>query len=268
MKFFSHWKMKRELLGLLDGDGYNDRTKKAVKTRQMELGISGDHVRQLRAAHFQASIEPILRRIGTARRYARDDEARIGELSKRLGISPKLPPEIRMYRDLWQYREKGTFEPRPVKTELRLARGEVCFHCCRATRGRATIRREYRSLLGGAIGFGMSNAVSIGVNQALPSYHEYEGFVAVSKGVLVVTNKGLAFVGSRQSTTISYDGLIDRLRLTDGLEITRMYGNPDVFRLSFFDLEYVDALLSIVVPAGILDTARTAVVPPTERRPS
>ena len=249
MKFFSQWKMKRELLGLLDGDGYNDRTKKAVKTRQMELGISGDYVRQLRAAHFQASIEPILRRIAAARRYSRDDEAQIGESSKRLGISPKLPPEIRMYRDLWQYREKGTFEPRPVKTDLRLAPGEVCFHRCPTTRGRARIRREYRGHVGGAIGFGMSNAVSIGVEQAFPSYHEYESFVAISTGVLVVTNKGLEFVGSRQSTRISYDGLIDRLRLTDGLEITRMYGNPVVFRLSFFDLEYVDALLSVVVPA-------------------
>ena len=265
MKFLSYWKLKRELLGLLDGDGYNDRTKKAARTRQMELGISDDYIRQLRTAHFQASIDPILGRIAAARRYTRDDEAQIGELNNKLGISPKLPPEIRVYRDLWEYREKGTFEPRPVKTDLRLAPGEVCFHRCPATRGRARIRQEYRGLVGGVVGFGMSNTVSIGVKQALPSYHEYESFVAVSKGVVAVTSKGLAFVGSHQSTTIPYDGLIDRLRLTDGLEITKMYGNPDVFRLSFFDLEYVDALLSVIVPAMISDTARTAVVLPTER---
>ena len=92
MKFFSHWRMKREFLGLLDGDGYNDRTKKAARTRQMELGISDDYIRQLRTAHFQASIEPILRRIAAARRYTRDDEAQIGELSDKLGIGPRHYP--------------------------------------------------------------------------------------------------------------------------------------------------------------------------------
>ena len=244
MKFFSHWRMKREFLGLLDGDGYNDRTKKAARTRQMELGISDDYIRQLRTAHFQASIEPILRRIAAARRYTRDDEAQIGELSDKLGIGPTLPPEIRVCRDLWQYREQGAFEPRPVKTDLRLAPGEVCFHRCPSTWGKARIRRNYQGFVGGVVGFGMSNAVTIGAKQALPSHHEYESFVAVSEGVLFVTNKGLAFIGSRQSTTISHGGLIDHLRLTDGLEITKMYGNPDVFRLSFFDLEYVDALLN------------------------
>ena len=94
----------------------------------------------------------------------------------------------------------------------------------------------------------MSNAVTIGVNQSLPSYHAYESFVAVSNGVLVVTNKKLEFIASRQPTTIEYEGLIDHRRLSDGLEITRIYGDPDVFRLSILDLEYVDALLSVVVP--------------------
>ena len=246
MKFLSHWKMKRELLSLLDGDGYNDQTIKAAKARRMELGISDDYVQQLRTAHFRASIQPLLRRIAAARRYTRGDEAQIGEISSKLGISPKLPPKIRVYRDLWEYRAKGTFELRPVKTDLRLAPGEVCFHRCPATRGRARIRREYRGYVGGAIRFGMSTAVSIGVEQALPSYHEYDSFVAISKGVLVVTNKRLAFVANRLSTNISYDGLIDHLRLTDGLQVTKTYGNPDVFRLSFLDLEYVDALLSVM----------------------
>ncbi len=250
MRFFSHRKMKRELMGLLDVDGYNERTKKAARTWQMEHGISDGQLWQLRTAHFKASIEPILRRIVAAGRYTRDDEAQIGELSSKLGISPKLPPAIKVYRDLWEYREKGTFEPRPVKTDLRLAPGEVCFHRCTATRGRARIRQEYRGYVGNFVRFGMSNAVTIGVNQSLPSYHAYESFVAVSKGVLVVTNKRLEFVASRQPTTISYEGLIDHRRLSDGLEITRMYGDPDVFRLSILDLEYVDALLSVIGPAG------------------
>ena len=148
MKFLSHWKMKRELLSLLDGDGYNDQTIKATKARRMELGISDQYVQQLRTAHFQASIQPILRRIAAARRYTRGDEAQIGEISSKLGISPKLPPEIRVYRDLWEYRVKGTFEPRPVKTDLRLAPGEVCFHRCPATRGRARISKGISGLCG------------------------------------------------------------------------------------------------------------------------
>ena len=236
-------------MGLLDVDGYNERTKKAARTWQMGRGISDGHTWQLRTAHFQASIEPILRRIVAAGRYTRDDEAQIGELGIKLGISPKLPPTIKVYRDLWEYQEKGTFEPRPVKTDLRLAPGEVCFHRCTATRGRARIRQEYRGYVGNFVRFGMSNAVTIGVNQSLPSCQAYESFVAVSKGVLVVTNKRLEFVASRQPTTIEYEGLIDHRRLSDGLEITRIYGDPDVFRLSILDLEYVDALLRVVVPA-------------------
>ena len=247
-------------MGLLDVDGYNERTKKAARTWQVERGISDGHIWQLRTAHFQASIEPILRRIVAAGRYTRDDEAQIGELRSKLGISPKLPPTIKVYRDLWEYQEKGTFEPRPVKTDLRMALGEVCFHRCPATRGRARIRQADRGHVGGVVGFGTSNAVTIGVNQSLPSSYEYESFVAVSKGVLIVTNKKLEFVGIRNSTTFAYEGLIDHRRVSDGLEITNMYGNPDVFRLSIFDLEYVDALLSVIGPAGILNAARRAIV--------
>ena len=265
MRFFSHRKMKRELLGLLDVDGYNERTKKAARTWQVERGISRGHIWQLRAAHFQARIEPILRRIAAAGRYTRDDEAQIGELRSKLGISPKLPPTIKVYRDLWEYREKGTFEPRPIKIDLRLAPGEVCFHRCTATRGRAGIRQEYRGHVGGVVGFGLSNAVSIGSNQALPSCYAYESFVAVSKGVLIVTDKKLEFVGIRQSTTFAYEDLIDHRRVSDVLEISQMYGNPDVFRLSILDLEYVDALLSVLKPDGNLNAARTAIVLPRGR---
>ena len=89
--------------------------------------------------------------------------------------------------------------------------------------------------------------------------------MAVSKGVLIVTDKKLEFVGIRQSTTFAYEDLIDHRRVSDVLEISQMYGNPDVFRLSILDLEYVDALLSVLKPDGNLNAARTAIVLPRGR---
>lgn|SRR3546814_436381 len=218
---------------------------------QAELGLSEEKAKSV----LRKQVLPlankltgrVLDRVKKTRRYSPDDEEEIRDICRQLKVTPDFDQvSLQIYRKLWEVEATGRLEPEPVEADIRLGRNEICYHYCPSVWLQMKTVREHHGYAGGSIGFRVAKGVTLRFGRAVPITSTREELVEKAGGELYVTNKKLAFIGQRSSTNVTYGRLARWEIYSDGIEVIKNSGKPDVFRLSEADIEYVDALLQTV----------------------
>jgi len=238
-------KVKKLVQEALSDDELTDDEIKSIENLLDESNISPQYVNKLRKKHFLKIASPIINRIRNNRRFSPDDEEYLIEIAEKLHAALNFD-EFTPYRKLWEIEKTGEFDPEPIAVNIRLSKNEECYYSANAVWTQLKTIRKHHGYVGGSVGFRVSKGVTLRLGKAVPSYSETEELVDISDGTLFVTNKKLIFDGERRSTTITYGRLISYQQYSDGIEIRKSSGKPDLFRLNPIDLEFVDALLQVV----------------------
>ena len=154
--------------------------------------------------------------------------------------------ELRVLRKLWEIDQSGEVVPEPRQANIRLSRGEVCYHACPAEWLQMRTARKHFGYVGSSIGFRVSKNVTLRFGAAVPVTSSNEELTALSAGDLFVTNKKLSFIGSARSTTVTYGRLARWDVWSDAISVEKSSGKPDVFKMEPAHAEYIDALLQAV----------------------
>jgi hypothetical protein len=243
---FRKRKFRKELEQAVADGVLTDDEVRYLEKRADDLGVDQEFVNKIRSSYVREQVQPILERIKTTRRYPPDDEAELHRLAVDLRFEPQLGPEFSMYRALWELENTGSMALRPVPTGIILPRGEECYHSAAASWNQVKRVRERTGYVGGAVSFRVAKGVRFSVGRAVPTYNEYEGLMEISSGVLYVTNKKLVFRGSKKSTSVPFGKLIDYALYSDGIELHKTSGKPDVFLMDAPDPEYTAALINAI----------------------
>lgn len=129
---------------------------------------------------------------------------------------------------------------------LRLAKNERCYHIACAVWAQVKVVRKHHGYIGGSIGFRVAKGITLRLGKAVPCISENEELVDISTGQLYVTNKKLVFIGERKSTNINLDRIATYEMYSDAIEIKKISGKPDVFKLDTQDIEFIDALFQVI----------------------
>lgn len=222
-----------------------------IERLQAELGLSEEKatgvLRKQVLPLAQKLTGRVLDRVKQSRRFSPDDEEEIREICRRLKVTPEIDrASLQIYRKLWEVETTGRLEPEPIAADIRLGRGEVCYHCCSAVWMQMKTVREHHGYAGGSIGFRVAKGVTLRFGRAVPITSTRDQLTEIAGGDLYVTNKKLAFIGQPRSTNVTYGRLARWDLWQDAIEVIKNSGKPDVFRLSEADIEYVDALLQTI----------------------
>jgi hypothetical protein len=242
--FFRNRKFRKDLEQAVADGVLTDEEVRFLEKRSEQLGIDQEFVNNIRSDHVRQQLKPFLEKVKNARRYSPDDEYALNRLAKNLRFEPQLGPEFVMYRALWELESTGSMTLRPIHAGVILTRGEECYHSAGAFWNQVKRVRERTGYVGGAVSFRVAKGVRFSVGRAVPTYNEYEGLMEVSPGILYVTNKKIVFRGNKKSTNISFGRLFDYTLYSDGIELHKTSGKPDVFLMDPPDPEYVAALIN------------------------
>lgn len=246
LSLFRKRKFRKELEQAVADGVLTDDEVRYLDQRASHLGIAQEFVNKIHSSHARQQVQPILDRIKTTRRYSPDDEAELNRLARDLRFEAQFGPEFNMYRGLWELENTGSITLRPISAGIILARGEECYHSAGASWNQVRQVRERTGYVGGAVSFRVAKGVRFSVGRAVPTYNKYEGLMEISSGVLYVTNKKLIFRGSKKSTSVPFGKLIDYALYSDGIELHKTSGKPDVFLMDPPDPEYTAALINAI----------------------
>jgi len=207
------------------------------------LGVDPDYIASVRSAHARRTFAPILAEIARRRRFSLDDEARLAKVAHDLQITPRFGPEFALYRRLWEAETTGHMTLEPITVDIRLKRGEQCYHSAPAVWAREKTVRRHHGYAGASIGFRVARGVTLRFGRAVPVASEDRELVDLAEGDLYVTDKRLIFVGDRRSTTITLGRILDCRAYEDALLVVKSSGPADIFRLDAIDIDYTAALL-------------------------
>ena len=243
--YFKKREIKREVMNALADGILTNEEILHIKNMQAELGIEDEYVEELISEYFDEAIQPILKRIRDSNRFSPYDEKELKRLERNLRINSFLEDELKIGRRLWELENYGEFTPEPVEADINLSPGEVCYHFCYATWLQLRRFRKNSGFVGGHFGSrSASSLVRLRVDKinTIP-YHD-DGFLhEVSSGTLYLTNKRVTFVGKSKSVHLTYIRVQDYELYRDAMQVNRVKGTPEIFKINFQDIEYMDAVL-------------------------
>lgn len=249
--FIKNRKLRKAIDKALADHVITDAEIEAINRLQVELGLADDKAQREYEKKVRGLVEKltgkVVARVQASRRFSPEDEQELMDICRQLKVKPELDLDsFRVYRKLWEVEETGRLEPEPIEADIRLARGESCYHRCPASWLQLRTVREHHGYVGGSIGIRVAKGVTLRFGRAVPITTTREQLTPLASGGLYVTNKKIAFVGSPRSTNVTYGRLARWELWQDAIEVIKNSGKPDVFRIAPVDIEYIDALLQTV----------------------
>lgn len=246
LSYFRKRKLRKVVRGALADGVLSEAEASSISDAQRELRLDSAVVDEERVRHFNKAIAPILRRARSSRRLSDKDHGTLMWIAERQQVTPSFGSDLAIYRALWEIENTGAFEPKPINANLRLGRGEECYHTCEAIWAQVKKVRTHHGYVGASIGFRVAKGVTLRLGKAVPQITEHEELQDIDSGSLFITNKKIVFVGGRRSTNVTSGRIASTVLYSDAIEILKNSGKPDVFKLAKHDLEYVDALLQVI----------------------
>ncbi|MDH3327399.1 MAG: hypothetical protein OEM38_11880 [Gammaproteobacteria bacterium] len=239
--------LKKKMLEVLN-DGVITGEEERQLTQLVEnLGIDENYYWEVRKQFLDKEIFPIISRIRETRRYSPEDEKELLSLKKAHRVNALFEDELfARYRLLWEIENTGSFELKPIATDLRLKKNEECYFAACATWKQEKRVKEHRGYIGGSIGIRVAKGITLRVGRAVPVYDEYDDIASISDGTLYVTNKKIVFLGHKKSTNITFTRLANYQLYRDTIKVIKTSGKPDIFSLDEDDILYLDALLQSI----------------------
>ncbi len=204
---------KKEMIMALEDGVLTEQEASDLEKTAEALGIKDSYVEKLRHKDFEGRIKPVIKRIETARRFSPDDERELSAIAEKLQINEEFGDELKVFRDLWEYENSGTFALRVIDAPILLKGDEECYFQAPAVW--AQLKRGEQT--------------------------------PMSEGSLYVTNKKIVFDGSQQSANITMGRVVQTVLYRNGIEVRKSSGKPDFFEMAEAHAEYVAALIRVIV---------------------
>lgn len=243
----SERELKSKIIEALSDGVITDAEEADIKRLSAELGLDDGRLSELRRDFLNKDAARVIKRIRESKRFSPQDEKELVDISAAHKLTAVFKDDLfNKYRVLWEIETSGTFIPKPISANIRLANGEQCYFAAPATWKQEKRIRERTGYVGGSVGFRVAKGVSLRVGRAVPTYNEYDDIVTQSEGILYVTSKKMVFVGSKKSTNITFGRLANYQLFRNAIQVSKTSGSPDIFELEEDDVMILDALLQVV----------------------
>lgn len=238
-KFHSRWKFRREFSrAVADGVLTNEKRRQLAVVGN-ELGIEQSYADDVRRKHFAKAIAPIKAEIVQTRRMSADQENALQKLARDLNVTIGFDRFLDMARELWAWEHGEEVHLAPLDdAPILLGKGEVCCLVTPAVWQQIRTTRTRVGYSGTSMSFRIMRGMSYRLGNIKPIYSTSEGLAEIARGHFCLTNKKIAFVSDRRSTTITHGRILDLDVYTDALEIRKSSGKPDVFLMDRLAAEF------------------------------
>ncbi len=247
--FYKRREIKKTVMdALADGILTNEEITQ-IKKIQADLGIEDEYVEELINEYFDEAIQPVLRRVRDSNRFSPYDEKELKKLERNLRINSFLEEELKISRRLWELENYGEFKLEPVESGINLSPGEICYHFSFSTWIQLRRFRKNDGFVGGNFGdISSAGVLRLRVDRAQTApYKDDDGFShEVAQGTFYLTNKRISFVGNKKTIHLTYARLQNYELYQDAIQINKINGMPEVFKVNFLDIEYLDAILQVM----------------------
>ena len=193
---------------------------------------------EVRTTHYLKETESLRNEIMKTRRMSPKQEAQLFAVADGLHLEPNLDENYRKFRELWAAENGEQVFLAPVEAPVMLKQGEQCCFSAPAIWAQLKTVKTRVGYSGFSTSFRIAKGLSYRIGTVKPKYNVSEQMKQLSSGTLYITNKRLFLDGDGQSTTITFNRILNVEPVGDGLEVSKSSGQNDFFQMTPLDAEY------------------------------
>lgn len=224
-----------------------DKERAYLDSLQRKLGISEKAALTIRQSHSQQIFQNAIDRIVADRRVSPEEEMELKRLADGLGGSIKFDEaslvQLERFRLLWQISQGDIPE---IEVDLHLQRGEKCFAVAGANHYNVSTTTTAVRYHGPSASIKIMKGVRWRVGQTSVHRVTEDRLKLLDSGVLYITNKRVLFDGSKKTTSINLNKILNYKLYQDALVIEKDSGKDQIFEFSS-DSEILGAVLEYVL---------------------
>jgi hypothetical protein len=192
----------------------------------------------VRTKHYLKETESLRNEIMKTRRMSPNQEAQLFAIADGLQLEPNLDENYRKFRELWAAENGEEVFLEPVQAPVMLKPGEQCCFSAPAIWAQLKSVKTRVGYSGFSTSFRIAKGVSYRIGTVKPQYNVTEEMKQLSGGTLYITNKRLFLDGDGQSTTITFNRILNVEPIGEGLEVSKTSGQNDFFQMTTLNAEY------------------------------
>lgn len=223
-----------------------DKERAYLDSLQQRLGISEKAALTIRQSHSQEIFQNAIDRIVADRRVSPEEEMELKRLADGLGGSIKFDEaslaQLERFRLLWRISQGDIPE---IEVDIHLQRGEKCFAAAGANHYNVSTVTTAVRYHGPSASIKIMKGVRWRVGQTSVHRVTEDRLKLLDSGVLYITNKRVLFDGSKKTTSINLNKILNYKLYQDALVVEKDSGKDQIFEFAS-DAEIIGAVLEYV----------------------